>query len=388
MEFIRELFEQQPLVALFLTVAIGYLLGEISIKGFSLGVGAVLFVALGVGWFAPKAAPAAMVGNVGLALFLYAVGIMYGKQFFTGLTSASGLKANSIALVGVFCCGAVCLLFITMADLKTGYALGLFAGSGTSTPTLQVAITTLGNDDPAIGYSVSYPFGVAGPILFLYFSFAILKPKIAVPSSAGMELLEIALQRKEYFGRRLGEVMAVLPTDVQIVALRRDQHNQPASPDIVIAENDVLLVVAPTKASVDAACKLLGEAAPGHIVQDRRDLDYLRVFASRPAVVGRMLGESGAAGRPGVDRDPGEPGRYRTAATPGPGARIRRSCGPARQPRGLPGRAQVFRRLDQGYRRVQLHLDRPGDGPWRAAWRGHEFRYPVPAALRWGCPVC
>ena len=65
-----------------------------------------------------------------------------------------------------------------VSDLTSGYALGLFAGSGTSTPTLQAAIATLGNDDPAVGYSVSYPFGVAGPILFLYFAFMILKPKI------------------------------------------------------------------------------------------------------------------------------------------------------------------------------------------------------------------
>ena len=55
--------------------------------------------------------------------------------------------------------------------LNLGYALGLFAGSGTSTPTLQAAIATLGNDDPAVGYSVSYPFGVAGPILLLYIAF-------------------------------------------------------------------------------------------------------------------------------------------------------------------------------------------------------------------------
>ena len=48
MELIRTLLEQQPLMALFLTIAIGYLVGEINIKGFSLGVGAVLFVALGV----------------------------------------------------------------------------------------------------------------------------------------------------------------------------------------------------------------------------------------------------------------------------------------------------------------------------------------------------
>ena len=72
-----------------------------------------------------------------------------------------------------------------MMDLKLGYALGLFAGSGTSTPTLQAAIATLGNDDPAVGYSVSYPFGVAGPILFLYIAFMFLKPKIEVPTGSG-----------------------------------------------------------------------------------------------------------------------------------------------------------------------------------------------------------
>jgi len=60
-EFIKTFLEQQPMMALFLTIAIGYLVGEINIKGFSLGVGAVLFVALAMGWFAPKSVPAAMV---------------------------------------------------------------------------------------------------------------------------------------------------------------------------------------------------------------------------------------------------------------------------------------------------------------------------------------
>src|SRR3954453_15710465 len=195
MEFIKSLLEQQPLMALFLTIAIGYLVGEINIKGFSLGVGAVLFVALGMGWFAPKSVPAAMVGTLGLALFLYGVGIQYGKQFFIGLTSSAGLKANAMALVGVLAAGLGGLFFVKMMNLKLGYALGLFAGSGTSTPTLQAVIATLGNDDPAVGYSVAYPFGVAGPILLLYLTFVFLKPQISVAASSGLELLEIALQR-------------------------------------------------------------------------------------------------------------------------------------------------------------------------------------------------
>jgi putative transport protein len=184
---------QQPMMALFLTIAIGYLVGEINIKGFSLGVGAVLFVALAMGWFAPKSVPAPMVGTLGLALFLYGVGVQYGKQFFIGLTSAAGIRANLIALVGVLAAGAVSLLFGKAMNLELGHALGLFAGSGTSTPTLQAAIATLGNDDPAVGYSVSYPFGVAGPILFLYIAFMLLKPR-STPTATGLEMLEIVMR--------------------------------------------------------------------------------------------------------------------------------------------------------------------------------------------------
>lgn len=291
MDTIKTLLEQQPLMALFLTIAIGYLVGEINIKGFSLGVGAVLFVALGLGWFAPKSVPAPMVGTLGLALFLYGVGIQYGKQFFIGLTSRAGLKANVMALTGVLCAGAVSLIFVKMMDLKLGYALGLFAGSGTSTPTLQAAIATLGNDDPAVGYSVSYPFGVAGPILFLYIAFMLLKPKIEAPSGGGTEILEIAVRNPALSGKSLGDIGAALPAGVQLVALRREGRNEPASPNFIIAENDVVLAAASSKSALVEAGRLLGEAAPGQIVKDRRDLDYLRVFASRPTVVGKTLGE-------------------------------------------------------------------------------------------------
>ncbi len=291
MDLVVSLLEQQPMMALFLTIAIGYLVGEINIKGFSLGVGAVLFVALAMGWFAPKSVPAPMVGTLGLALFLYGVGVQYGKQFFTGLVSASGRRANLLALIGVLCAGAVSLAFVKTMGIDLGFALGLFAGSGTSTPTLQAAIATLGNDNPAVGYSVSYPFGVAGPILFLYVAFMILKPKIEAPTSTGMEMLEIALRNPALAGKTLGEVMAALPAGVQIVALRRESRNEPASPSAIVAGNDVLLAVGPTREVLAQASKLLGEAAPGQLVEDRRDLDYLRVFASRPTVVGRTLGD-------------------------------------------------------------------------------------------------
>ena len=291
MEFVVTLLEQQPLMALFLTIAIGYLVGEINIKGFSLGVGAVLFVALFMGWFAPKSVPAPMVGTLGLALFLYGVGVQYGKQFFLGLTTAKGQKANLMALVGVLLAGVVSILLVKAMQMNIGYGLGLFAGSGTSTPALQAAIATLGNDDPAVGYSVSYPFGVAGPILLLYIAFMVLKPRIETPSAKGLELLEIALRNPELSGKMLGDVSATLPAGVQIAALRRAGHTEAASPDLVLAENDVVLAVGASKDALAQASRNLGEAADGGLLTDRSDLDYLRVFASRPGVVGRTLGD-------------------------------------------------------------------------------------------------
>ena len=51
----RDIIATQPILALFLAIGVGYLVGQINLGGFSLGVGAVLFVGLAIGAFAPKA---------------------------------------------------------------------------------------------------------------------------------------------------------------------------------------------------------------------------------------------------------------------------------------------------------------------------------------------
>ena len=55
-------------------------------------------------------------------------------------------------------------------------------------------------------------------------------------------------------------------------------------------------MVGPNWDTLDLAGKSLGEAEPGRMLKDRKHLDYLRVFASRPAIVGRTLGELGLPG--------------------------------------------------------------------------------------------
>ena len=44
-----------------------------------------------------------------------------------------------------------------------------FAGSMTSTATLQAGLDVMKNSEPSVGYSIAYPFGVIGPILCIYF---------------------------------------------------------------------------------------------------------------------------------------------------------------------------------------------------------------------------
>src|SRR5579872_5379802 len=97
----REIIGTQPILTAFLAIGVGYLVGQINIFGFSLGVGAVLFVGLALGAFAPKAQIIGPIGLIGLTMFLYGVGILYGRQFFEGMSGAAGRRYNLLALVAV-----------------------------------------------------------------------------------------------------------------------------------------------------------------------------------------------------------------------------------------------------------------------------------------------
>jgi putative transport protein len=82
MDSIGTFLNSQPFIALFLVISLGYAVGKISIAGLSLGSGAVLFVGLAVGAVAPQATPPGLIISVGLAMFVYGLGIRYGKELF------------------------------------------------------------------------------------------------------------------------------------------------------------------------------------------------------------------------------------------------------------------------------------------------------------------
>src|SRR5436853_995340 len=177
LDLARGIIETQPILTAFLAIGVGYLVGQINIFGFSLGVGAVLFVGLAIGAFAPKAQISGPIGLTGLIMFLYGIGILYGRQFFEGMAGAAGRRYNLLALVACLAGLFVALGLGHVFAIKVGHTLGIFAGSMTSTATLQASLEVMKNSEPSIGYSVAYPFGVIGPILCIHFMTRQVQPK-------------------------------------------------------------------------------------------------------------------------------------------------------------------------------------------------------------------
>src|SRR5512143_4248934 len=285
MDMLRAFLEQQPLFSLFLVIGLGYAIGGVNIRGFSLGAGAVLFVGLGVGMFAPKAAPPPMLGSLGLLLFVYGIGIQYGKQFFAGVTSPFGLKANGLVLLSHVAGIVVCWLAWALFSVSPAAVAGLFCGALTSTPALQAAISAVGNNDPALGYSVAYPFGFIAPLLCMYFASVWLKQKVLTPAGPALDLREVVVRNPRIIGRPLAEVSAELPSGVRIIVVRQGDQNRVPAPDITLSLNDVVALAGESEEALEKARTHIGEFAAGGITSDRGDLDYFRVFVSKPSVV-------------------------------------------------------------------------------------------------------
>ena len=289
LDLAQNILGTQPILAVFLAIGVGYLVGQVNIFGFSLGVGAVLFVGLAIGAFAPKANIVGPIGLTGLIMFLYGIGILYGRQFFEGMVGAAGRKYNLLALIAVIAGLMVALGLGQMFGIQIGHTLGMYAGSMTSTATLQAALDVMGNKDPSIGYSIAYPFGVIGPILCIYFMTRHVKPSFP-PKTQRFHMGEITLGATSA-GRTLGDLNRDLPAGVQVTMVRTGGSNTVPSDDIVLSAGDGLLIVADQQEAVAATAAKLGQLEPGFLAKDRSALDYIRVFVGKAGVVGVPLAQ-------------------------------------------------------------------------------------------------
>ena len=286
LDLARDIIGTQPILTAFLAIGLGYLVGQISIFGFSLGVGAVLFVGLALGAFSPKAQIIGPIGLTGLIMFLYGIGILYGRQFFEGMVGV-GRKYNLLALIACVAGLLVALGLGHVFGIKIGHTLGIYAGSMTSTATLQAALDTMKSKDPSIGYSIAYPFGVIGPILCIYFMTRAVKPNFPAKAQR-FHMGEISVE-ETFAGRRLGELTAGALSGLQVTMIRKGTHNLVPTPETILSAGDGLLVVAEREDAITEAAQQLGKLSPGRLASDRADLDYIRIFVGKANVVGIPL---------------------------------------------------------------------------------------------------
>ncbi len=178
MNMIENLFAISPYIALFITLALGYAVGKITIGRFVLGgVAGTLLMGVLIGQFGVQIDPG--VKTIFFALFIYAVGYQGGPQFFSALnfkTINILLSAVVMTVTGLLCV----LLAAKFFDLDSGTAAGLAAGGLTQSAIIGTAgdaISKLGGvteeakslmqTNVAVGYAVTYIFGSLGPILMV-----------------------------------------------------------------------------------------------------------------------------------------------------------------------------------------------------------------------------
>lgn len=155
---------QSPYFSVFLIVALGFMLGRVKVMGLSLDVSAVIFIALAFGHWGvsiPKA-----LGNFGLVLFIFTIGIQAGPGFFDSFRS----KGKTLILITILIVASACLTGLGLKyafGIDTPSLVGLIAGALTSTPGLAVAIDSTQSPLASIAYGIAYPFGVIGVILFV-----------------------------------------------------------------------------------------------------------------------------------------------------------------------------------------------------------------------------
>lgn len=172
---------QSSYFSLFLIIALGFILGRIKIKGLSLDVSAVIFVALLFGHYGvtiPKE-----IGNIGLVLFIFTIGIQAGPGFFDSFKS----KGKILIILTALITGSACItgiIFKYVLGIDTPSIVGLIAGALTSTPGLAVAIDSTQSSAASIAYGIAYPFGVIGVILFIKLLPKVLRIDIATESKA------------------------------------------------------------------------------------------------------------------------------------------------------------------------------------------------------------
>ena len=331
MAFFVSALRDNPELAIFLTLAVGFVIGRIRIGSFSLGnVVGTLLAGVVIGQLDIEVDP--LVKVVFFDLFLFATGYKVGPQFFRGLKKNAGPQ---VALTVVLCVTSL-VTTVTAAKIMgydSGTAAGLMAGAFTESTVIGTAGQTIERLDlPAaekqrqlnnipVAYAVSYLVGTGFVVWFL----SSLAPRLLKVNlkeeSRKLEATMTAGTRPDTGGRsayrewdlrafRLGGATApgnrtvaefersFAPERVFVERLRQGNAIVRATPDTVMRPGDIAVVGARRHVMVSGAASL------GTEVEDPELLDVpvatMDVVLTTRSLADLTLAELGALHGRGV----------------------------------------------------------------------------------------
>ena len=283
MDWIHNIFHKSPEIALFLSLAIGYFIGQINFGKFQLGgVGGSLLAAVVISQAGVSIDNG--VKSVMFAVFIYAVGYDSGPGFFNSLNRKT-LREIAMAVFLALSALITVLICAKLFHLNKGLAAGLAGGALTQSAIIGTAgdaIARLGlpaeevkslQSDVAIAYAVTYVFGSLGAIIVC----VNILPKFmgqglreaAVAAEAALaggtpargpgqlaalpELVGRAYRVGPAAGRRVSEIEMSQQDLVTIDRIRRAGQNVEPGPDVVLAKDDVVLMVGRREGMVGVA---------------------------------------------------------------------------------------------------------------------------------------
>lgn len=170
MEYLKD-----PVIALFLSLAIGHLIGKLRVGPVQLGgICGTLFIALLIGQLGVTIDED--LKNTAFALFIFALGFTAGPQFFANIKS--GWRYGIFSAIEVATVLALLAVAVLVLHLDPGTTAGLFAGSATESAVIGTASEALARLDlpeaqiaalqanVATAYSVTYLFGLVAIVFF------------------------------------------------------------------------------------------------------------------------------------------------------------------------------------------------------------------------------
>ena len=312
--WLQQLFTEpsiaQSVIIYGLVIAAGIWLGRIRIAGISLGITWVLFSGLIISYTGVEVEKSTehFIKEFGLILFVYSIGLQVGPGFWASLKKnamTNNLLALTVVAIGVI---ITVILYYTSHNHISVMA-GVMSGAVTNTPGLgaaQAAVSDLhvtGTDKSLItlAYAVTYPlgvFGIIGSLLLLKKIFKVnitdeqeLHRKLAVLRANKPLSIHLQLENKQLVGQPLRKIFELLKDPVVVSRMYHNGEIITPTPDIELAENDILLIVA-SKQEVEQLKLLVGPVSNMNLKTAKEsDLISRHIVVTRAAVTHKRLGD-------------------------------------------------------------------------------------------------